>query len=300
MLGGGPCSRACIPGRPRRTSTAPPETPTVDPSSAVMCRRNGDSRSSAPPPSEPGCISQKPRASTQSARPPRMDWGPQIQRGGPGGAVVADADDRDAGHSQFGKGALAAGGVTGDVTDEAPPDLGVVHIRHRQRLGARFPRHVGIVPVSRRPGFEFGHPDADDENSCSCPRGPLPAGDTSLVCRYGASAVQWPPVRLVAAIKAIPEHPELELAGCWVHSKDKAVARTLGKSSVPPRLVDRHRHVTRSRCGRRCRGLRQPRCCPMPIEVAGAAARPGKNAVSPVGWSYPSETGEAPLRRRRR
>lgn len=35
--------------------------------------------------------------------------------------------------------------------------------------------------------------------------------------------VQWATGGVgVAAIKGVLEHPELELAGCWVHSADKA------------------------------------------------------------------------------
>ena len=35
--------------------------------------------------------------------------------------------------------------------------------------------------------------------------------------------VQWATGSVgTAAVKAVLEHPELELAGCWVHSKDKA------------------------------------------------------------------------------
>ncbi len=45
--------------------------------SALMWRPSGDSRSSAPPPSEPGCIFSNPSASTQSASPPRIDCAPR-------------------------------------------------------------------------------------------------------------------------------------------------------------------------------------------------------------------------------
>jgi hypothetical protein len=35
--------------------------------------------------------------------------------------------------------------------------------------------------------------------------------------------VQWATGSVgTAAVKAVREHPELELVGCWVHSKDKA------------------------------------------------------------------------------
>ena len=39
----------------------------------------------------------------------------------------------------------------------------------------------------------------------------------------GLRVVQWATGGVgVAAINGVLEHPDLELAGCWVHSKDKA------------------------------------------------------------------------------
>jgi hypothetical protein len=39
----------------------------------------------------------------------------------------------------------------------------------------------------------------------------------------GLRVVQWATGGVgVAAIKGVIEHPDLELAGCWVHSADKA------------------------------------------------------------------------------
>ena len=39
----------------------------------------------------------------------------------------------------------------------------------------------------------------------------------------GLRVVQWATGGVgVAAIKGVLEHPDLELAGCWVHSADKA------------------------------------------------------------------------------
>ncbi len=39
----------------------------------------------------------------------------------------------------------------------------------------------------------------------------------------GFRVVQWATGGVgVAAIKGVVEHPDLELAGCWVHSPDKA------------------------------------------------------------------------------
>ena len=39
----------------------------------------------------------------------------------------------------------------------------------------------------------------------------------------GLRVVQWATGGVgVAAIKGVLEHPDLELVGCWVHSKDKA------------------------------------------------------------------------------
>ena len=55
----------------------------------------------------------------------------------------------------------------------------------------------------------------------------------------GLRVVQWATSSVgVAAIKAILEHPELELAGCWVHSKKTRPARTLEIiGTAPLRLV---------------------------------------------------------------
>ena len=46
--------------------------------------------------------------------------------------------------------------------------------------------------------------------------------------------VQWATGSVrVAAIRAVFEHPDLELAGCWVHSKAKA-GLDVGRSGTEP------------------------------------------------------------------
>ncbi|CNV79399.1 Uncharacterised protein [Mycobacterium tuberculosis] len=67
------CSRPAAPnihgatGKPNSSISA----------NALTCLPSGDSRSSAPPPSAPGCIFSKPSANTQSASPPRMACAPR-------------------------------------------------------------------------------------------------------------------------------------------------------------------------------------------------------------------------------
>ena len=56
----------------------------------------------------------------------------------------------------------------------------------------------------------------------------------------GLRVVQWATGGVgVAAIKGVIEHPDLELAGCWVHSADKAgkdVGDIIGDVLSPPNL----------------------------------------------------------------
>jgi len=74
----------------------------------------------------------------------------------------------------------------------------------------------------------------------------------------GLRVVQWATGGVgVAAIKGVLEHPDLDLAGCWVHSPDKAgrdVGELVGNpapnhSASPPPTASRHpgpRRGTRS------------------------------------------------------
>ena len=54
--------------------------------------------------------------------------------------------------------------------------------------------------------------------------------------------VQWATGSVgVAAIRAVLEHPDLALVGCWVHSKDKAgrdVGDIIGSEPIGVRATD--------------------------------------------------------------
>ena len=107
--------------------------------------------------------------------------------------------------------------------------------------------------------------------------------------------VQWATGSVgVAAIKGVLEHPELELVGCWVHSKAKA-GRDVGEIiGTDPLGRDRHRqHRRHPRAGRRRGDLRaaaaqrrrgDARCC----------ARARTSSARSAG-SIPSESEAAPL-----
>jgi hypothetical protein len=106
--------------------------------------------------------------------------------------------------------------------------------------------------------------------------------------------VQWATGSVgVAAIKGVLEHPELELAGCWVHSKDKAgkdVGEIIGTEPLG---------VTATNSLDEILALDADAVIYAPLlpnlgEVT-ALLRSGKNVVSPVGWFYPSESEAAPL-----
>src|SRR6202000_2509601 len=97
----------------------------------------------------------------------------------------------------------------------------------------------------------------------------------------------------VAAIKGILEHPELELAGCWVHSEakhGKDVGDIIGWSPLG---------VTATNSVDAILALDADAVIYAPLlpnadEVA-ALLHSGKNVVTPVGWFYPCEKEAAPL-----
>ena len=64
------CSRPAAPNIHGATGKANSSISAI----ALTWRPIGDSRSSAPPPSEPGCIFSNPSAIAQSASPPRIAW----------------------------------------------------------------------------------------------------------------------------------------------------------------------------------------------------------------------------------
>lgn len=107
--------------------------------------------------------------------------------------------------------------------------------------------------------------------------------------------VQWATGGVgVAAINGILEHPDLELAGCWVHSADKAgkdVGELLGRGPLGVTATDSVDEILALDAD----AVIYAPLLPNPDEVA-ALLRSGKNVVTPVGWYYPSERQAAPLR----
>jgi hypothetical protein len=107
--------------------------------------------------------------------------------------------------------------------------------------------------------------------------------------------VQWATGSVgVAAINAIREHPELELVGCWVHSKAKAgsdVGDIIGTPPLGVIATDSVQDVLAMDADAVVYAPLLPN-----VDEVTALLRSGKNVVSPVGWFYPSEAEAAPLR----
>ena len=107
--------------------------------------------------------------------------------------------------------------------------------------------------------------------------------------------VQWATGGVgVAAIKGVLEHPELELAGCWVHSQNKAgkdVGELIGSEPLGIAATNSVEEILALDAD----AVIYAPLLPNPDEVA-ALLRSGKNVVTPVGWVYPSERQGAPLR----
>lgn len=107
--------------------------------------------------------------------------------------------------------------------------------------------------------------------------------------------VQWATGGVgVAAIRGVLEHPELELAGCWVHSPQKA-GRDVGELVGTEPLGITATTSSDEILALQADAVVYTPLLPNPDEVA-ALLRSGKNVVSPVGWFYPSEKEAGPLR----
>jgi hypothetical protein len=107
--------------------------------------------------------------------------------------------------------------------------------------------------------------------------------------------VQWATGGVgMAAIKGVLEHPDLELAGCWVHSeaKDgKDVGEIIGTDPLGVIATNRIDDILALDAD----AVIYAPLLSNPDEVA-ALLRSGKNVVTPVGWVYPSEKQGAALR----
>jgi hypothetical protein len=107
--------------------------------------------------------------------------------------------------------------------------------------------------------------------------------------------VQWATGGVgVAAIKGVLEHPELELAGCWVHSEaknGKDVGELIGAGPLGVTATNRVDEILSLDAD----AVIYAPLVPNPDEVA-ALLRSGKNVVTPIGWFYPSGKQAAPLR----
>ncbi|HEX5145032.1 MAG TPA: dihydrodipicolinate reductase [Mycobacterium sp.] len=104
--------------------------------------------------------------------------------------------------------------------------------------------------------------------------------------------VQWATGGVgVAAIKGVLEHPDLELAGCWVHSEAKAgkdVGELVGTDPVG---------VTATGSLDEILALDADAVIYAPLmfnlEEVAALLRSGKNVISPISWIYPSDKQRA-------
>ena len=96
-----------------------------------------------------------------------------------------------------------------------------------------------------------------------------------------------------AAIQGVSRHPDLELAGCWVHSADKA-GRDAGEiAGIGALGVAADDSVDRVLALDADCVIYSPL---VPDEaVVERILRSGKNVVTPVGWVYPDPAKVAPL-----
>ena len=96
-----------------------------------------------------------------------------------------------------------------------------------------------------------------------------------------------------AAIEAVLQHPELELAGCWVHSEAKHgldVGEIVGTGPLGVRATTSVDEILATDAD----AVVYAPLIPDRDQVA-ALLRSGKNVVTPVGWFYPTERDGAPL-----
>lgn len=106
--------------------------------------------------------------------------------------------------------------------------------------------------------------------------------------------VQWATGSVgTASIRGVLEHPELELVGCWVHSKAKSgkdVGEIIGAAPLGVTATDSVEEIL---------ALDADAVIYAPlladVDQLAALLRSGKNVVTPLGWLYPSEKQATPL-----
>jgi 2,4-diaminopentanoate dehydrogenase len=89
------------------------------------------------------------------------------------------------------------------------------------------------------------------------------------------------------------EHPELELAGCWVHSEAKSgkdVGEIVGTTPLGVTATDSVDDILALDADAVVYAPLLPN-----VDEVAALLRSGKNVVTPVGWFYPGEREAAPL-----
>lgn len=106
--------------------------------------------------------------------------------------------------------------------------------------------------------------------------------------------VQWATGGVgVAAIKGVLEHPELELAGCWVHSEAKTgrdVGDIIGTAPLGVSATNSLDDILALDADAVIYAPLLPN-----LDEVTALLRSGKNVISPIGWFYPSASEAAPL-----
>lgn len=110
----------------------------------------------------------------------------------------------------------------------------------------------------------------------------------------GLRVVQWATGSVgAAAVKAVLEHPELDLVGCWVHS-DAKVGKDVGEIVGTMPLGVTTTNSLDEILAMDADAVIYAPLLPNIDEVA-ALLRSGKNVVTPLGWFYPSEKEAVPL-----
>lgn len=157
---------------------------------------------------------------------------------------------------------------------------------------------VGLAGPRKSPRW----PASVDSHCRPAIRSPSRNGSLAVRSADGGSTVQsrntkaWRVIQWAtggvgkAAIEAILNHPELELAGCWVHSPEKSgrdVGEIVGRQ--PLGIVASSARDDVLAVDADC--VMYAPLVPDENEIK-AILRSGKNVVTPVGWVYPDRTDQ--------